>query len=93
MGNESSAEIFRFSPAAAGGQAGKPQSSAQTLTLSSFPARETLLLHHTLKLHVGREEIARYFHPEPVSEPGGEAHHADRRWLQHPQAGCSTGAS
>lgn len=77
MGNESSAAIFRFSPAAAGGQAGKPQSSAQTLTPSSFPARETLLLHHMLKLHGGREKMDRYFHPKPVAEPGGEAHHTD----------------
>lgn len=77
MGNESSAELFRFSPAAAGGQAGKPQSSAQTLTPNSFPARERLLLHHMLKLHVGREKIDLYFHPKPVLEAGGEAHHAD----------------
>lgn len=77
MGNQSSAAIFRFSPAAAGGQAGKPQSSAQTLTPSGFPARETLLLHHMLKLHGGREKIDRYFHPKPAAEPGGEAHHAD----------------
>lgn len=47
------------------------------LTPSSFPAREMLLLHHMLKLHVGREEIGHYFHPKALVEPGGEACHAD----------------
>lgn len=58
--------LFFFSPQLHGGRAGKPQSSAaRTLTPSRFPAGERLLLHHTLQLHVGREEIDGYFHPKP----------------------------